>query len=293
MRLWLLILLASGAVLGASLAFVVLLPSGLLAAPREVAVIPVEGLISATPSASVLGLASSGDITRALREADRDPSVAAVVLRINSPGGTPAAVQEVVTELRRVQKPVIASLGDIAASGAYYIASQARRIYADNDTLTGSIGALWVFQNASSKHAEEGVNFTVIKSGAFKDLGADYRGLTEAEEAYIQQLVNEVTDRFVDAVAAGRRLNRSEVLPLADGRVYSGVAARGFKLVDEIGNFYDAVEGAARLAGVAPPAEAKEVVRRDSPLAPFLTQVRALTESQGSQVLLVPALALG
>lgn len=293
MRLWLLILVASGAVLGTSLAFAALLPSGLLAVPREVAVIPVEGVISSTPSASLLGLASSGDISRALREADRDPSVAAIVLRINSPGGTPAAVQEIVTEMKRVKKPVVASMGDLAASGAYYIASQARRIYADSDTLTGSIGAIWVFQNATGKHEKEGTNFTAIKSGSFKDVGADYRGLTEAERAYIQQLVNDVTGRFVDAVAAGRNLNRSEVLALADGRVYSGAAARGFKLVDEIGNFYDALDGAARLAGVPAPPEPKSLAGRESPLAPFLTQVRALAEVPGGQPLLVHASGLG
>lgn len=293
MRLWLLILLASGTVLGVSLAAVVFLPSGFLATSRDVAVIPVEGLISSTPSASVLGLASSGDIARTLREADRDPSVAAIVLRINSPGGTPAAVEEIVTELRRLHKPVVASLGDIAASGAYYIASQARRIYASNDTLTGSIGAIWVFQNSSGKYEKEGTNVTVIKSGPFKDVGADYRGITEAEQAYIQQMVNEVTDRFVDAVAAGRNLSRGAVFSLADGRVYSGVAAKGWKLVDEIGNFYDAVEGAARLAGVPAPAEPRTLGGQEFPRVPFLTQVRSLAETHGSPLLLVPALGLG
>lgn len=293
MRLWLLILLASGAVLGASVLFIALLPSGLLTAPRDVEVIPVEGLISATPSAPALGLASSGEVVRALREADRDPSVAAIVLRINSPGGTPGAVQEVVAEMRRVHKPVVASLGDMAASGAYYIASQARRIYASSDTITGSIGAIWVFENSSGKYAKEGTNVTVVKSGSFKDVGADYRGITEAEEAYIQQMVDDVTGRFVDAVASGRNLSRAEVRSLADGRVYSGAAAKGFRLVDEIGNLYDAVEGAARLAGVPAPVEPRAATARPSPLAPFLTQVRALAESQGNPLLLVPALGLG
>ncbi len=292
MRLWLLILLASGAVLGASVALALLLPPGLITAPRDVEVIPIEGLISATPSAPVLGIVSSGDVAKALRDADRDPSVAAIVLRVNSPGGTPGAVQEVVAELRRVHKPVVASLGDIAASGAYYIASQARKIYASNDTLTGSIGAIWVFQNSSGKYEKEGTNFTVVKSGPFKDVGADYRGITAAEEAYIQRMVDEVTDRFVDAVASGRNLGRAEVKSLADGRVFSGAAARGLKLVDEVGNLYDAVEGAARLAGVPAPAEPRAAAARPSPLAPFLTQVRALAEASGSQPLLVPALGL-
>lgn len=294
MRLWLAILLASGTALGLSVAAILLFPAGgLFVVPRDVVVIPIEGMVSATPSASALGLASSGEITRALREADRDPSVAAIVLRINSPGGTPAAVQEIATEVRRLHKPAVASLGDIAASGAYYIASQARRIYASSDTLTGSIGAIWVFQNATGKHEKEGTNFTAVKSGRFKDLGADYRGITEEEKAYIQRMVDDVTDRFVEAVASGRNLSPSEVRALADGRFLSGVAARESKLVDEIGTFYDAVEGAARLAGVPSPPEPRSLGGRPSPLAPLFGQVRAFVQTEGGQLLLVPSLGVG
>lgn len=291
MRLVLLIALVAGGGLALTLLLAVTLPAGLIGPPRFVAVVPVEGLIASGP-AGVPGLASSDEINRALREADRDPSVGAILLRVNSPGGTPAAVQEIVREMERVTKPVVVSMGDIAASGAYYVASRAQRVYASSDTLTGSIGAIWVLANASGKHAEEGVNFTVIKSGSFKDLGGDYRGPTEAEKAYLQQMVNELLDRFVDAVAEGRNLSRSEVLALADGRLYSGVAARGFRLVDELGNFYDALDGAARLAGLPLPAEPKRIQPGESSSAPFRTGVRTFAEAHANQPLLVPPLTL-
>jgi protease-4 len=219
---------------------------------NKVAVIYVQGIMITGNLPGGFGYATSEEISRSIQDAADDKNVKAIVLRINSPGGTPAAAQEIVSEVKKAQehKPVVVSMGDVAASAAYYISAPADHIIANPDTITGSIGVRMVFENRSEYYDEEGVDFYVAKSGDFKDMGANWRGLTDDEKQYSEELVLESYGRFIDEIASGRGLSRSEVKDMADGRIYTGSRAVELGLVDETGNLYDAIDVAAKLGGI-------------------------------------------
>ncbi|HEY3281723.1 MAG TPA: signal peptide peptidase SppA, partial [Armatimonadota bacterium] len=219
--------------------------------------IHVSGLITGGQSSGGLlsgAGAASEDLIKQLREAAKDDSIKAIVLRINSPGGTAAGSQEINQEVQRVRreshKKVYVSMGDVAASGGYYIASAADRIYANGSTLTGSIGVISSFPQAQGLMGKLGLGMKVMKSGRFKDSGSMFRPMSAEEEALFQKMVMGIYGQFVDAVSAGRKLPRDKVLALADGRVYTGVEAKKLGLVDELGNLQDTVLAAARAAGL-------------------------------------------
>ncbi len=220
----------------------------------KVAVIYLEGSMVADKSGDTAdaGSAFSSDVIKSMRKATDDPDVKAIVLRVNSPGGTPVAAEEIIYQINRSKekKPVIVSMGDMATSAAYYISATTDKIYANPDTFTGSIGVIWVFKNKTRYYNEEGINFYIAKSGNFKDVGADWRGLSESEKSYIQSIINESYDRFVCSVATGRNLSESKVRQIADGRVYTGTSAKQMGLVDELGGLYDAVNDAAQMGGI-------------------------------------------
>lgn len=217
----------------------------------KVAVIYVEGEM-VTDGSPGPGYSGAGDVVQQLRRAESDPAIKAIVLRINSPGGSPVAAQDIYSQLRRTTevKPVVASMSDMATSAAYYIASACDRIYAAPDSWTGSIGVIWPLQNSSARYEKEGISFYVAKSGSYKDIGADWRGLTDEEKAYVDGLVNETFDRFVNTVATSRHMPVEQVRSLADGRVFTGVKAKELGLIDEIGDLYDAIEAAAQLGDI-------------------------------------------
>jgi protease-4 len=217
----------------------------------KVAVIYVEGEM-VTDGAPGPGYSGAGDVVHQLREAEADPGIKAIVLRINSPGGSPVAAQDIHSQLLKTKKvkPVVVSMSDMATSAAYYISSACDKIYAAPDSWTGSIGVIWPLQNSSARYEKEGIAFYVAKSGEYKDIGADWRGLTDEEKAYVDSLVNETFDRFVDAVATGRNMSKAQVRSLADGRVFTGVHAKELGLIDEIGDLYDAIHAAAGLADI-------------------------------------------
>ena len=217
----------------------------------KVAVVEVEGIIGITGDS---GLDTDG-IVRTLGEYRDDPAVRAVVLRINSPGGVVAPAQEIfaaVRRLREAKKPVVASLGAVAASGGYYVAAAADRIYASPGTLTGSIGVVMQLANVEGLLKKIGVEYVVVKAGAFKDTGNFARPLTPEERRILQALLDDVYDQFIDAVADGRRLDPAAVRGFAEGRIYSGRQAYGLKMVDELGGLEDAIEAAAKMAGLPP-----------------------------------------
>jgi protease-4 len=216
----------------------------------SVAVIYVQGVMLTGSVPAGFGVVTSEDVTASLRAAEEDDSIRAIVLRVNSPGGSPAASQEIIREMKRIDKPIVVSMGDVAASAAYYISAPADKIFANPDTITGSIGVLWAFQNKTAFYEEEGIEHYIAKSGEFKDMGADWRGLSEREKAYADRTILEAYNRFINEVAQSRNLSRGEVKALADGRVYTGSKAKELGLVDELGNMYDAIDEAARLAGI-------------------------------------------
>jgi len=215
----------------------------------KVAVVEVEGVIGAD---SGRGLDTDG-IIRVLGEYRDDPAVRAVVLRINSPGGVVAPTQEIfnaVRRLREAKKPVVASLGSVAASGGYYVAVAADRIYASPGTLTGSIGVVMQLANLEGLLKKVGVEYVVVKAGAYKDVGNIARAMTPEERRILQALLDDVYDQFVTAVAEGRSLDPQVVRGFAEGRIYSGRQAQGLKMVDELGGLEEAIEAAAKMAGL-------------------------------------------
>lgn len=222
---------------------------GGLSAGRKVAVVEVDGIIG-------VGLDKGADadaIVKTLGEYRDNASVAAVVLRINSPGGVVGPTQEIFSAVERVRaagKPVVASLGAVAASGGYYVAVAANRIFASPGTLTGSIGVVMQLANVEGLLRKVGVDYVVIKSGAYKDIGNFARPMKPEERQVLQSLLDDVYGQFVSAVAERRGLERKAVLAFADGRIYSGQQARALKMVDEMGGLEDAIDAAAKLAGV-------------------------------------------
>jgi protease-4 len=221
---------------------VAVLEDGAFPGGARVAVVEVEGII-----------VNGDDLVRDLKDHADNPAVRAVVLRINSPGGVVGPTQEIfsaVQRVRRAGKPVVASLGAVAASGGYYIAAAADQIYANPGTLTGSIGVVMQLANLEGLLKKVGVDYVVVKSGAYKDIGNIARTMSPEERRILQALLDDVHGQFVRAVAEGRKLDRDAVLRFADGRVYSGQQAQALRMVDELGGLEDAVDAAAKLGGM-------------------------------------------
>ncbi|PKG33185.1 signal peptide peptidase SppA [Methanoregula sp.] len=213
---------------------------------RGVKIIRIEGTL-ATGAVSDKDSAGSEAIGSQLREAADDPLVEAIVLRVNSPGGTPSSAQEIIRDLdyAKSKKPVVVSMGDIATSAAYYISAHADRIYANPDTFTAGVGVIWEFSDVSSWMENEGYNLSVYKSGSKKDMGSTARSLTEDEQAYARKVVDDSFETFISDVTSQRAINRADI---EDGRVIRGAEAIKMNLVDELGNLNDAIEGAKRIA---------------------------------------------
>jgi len=223
--------------------------------PR-VAVVELEGVIL-----------DVDDLIKDLKSYRDNPQVRAVVIRINSPGGVVAPSQELhdaLVRLRQGGKPVVASLGSVAASGGYYVAVAADRIYANPGTLTGSIGVIMQMANFEQLMKKVGVDYVVVKAGTFKDVGNPGRPMTPEERRVLQALLDDVHGQFIGAVAEGRKLDRAQVTQFADGRIFSGTQAKALQMIDELGGLEDAVNGAAQLAGIRVPPKVIPPKRRIS-----------------------------
>ncbi|OFX16910.1 MAG: hypothetical protein A2Z18_01655 [Armatimonadetes bacterium RBG_16_58_9] len=223
---------------------------------EHVALIRINGLITAGSSGSSLfdgNVSGSEDVVEQLEKARESSSVKAVVIRINSPGGSPAGSEEIYRAIRRVRnsgKVVYASMGDVAASGGYYIAAPCNKIYSDASTITGSIGVIFETADLSSLFKKIGMNPETIKSGKYKDIGSPNRPLTSEERKLLQGIVDDTYATFVRAVSDGRKMSIVDVKKIADGRVFTGAQARKIKLVDEIGGQYETVRAAAVAGGI-------------------------------------------
>ncbi len=187
-----------------------------------------------------------------LKRLKEAPWVKAIVVRIDSPGGAVAPTQEIFDELQKTKKnkPLIASMGGMATSGGYYIATACEKIVANPGTLTGSIGVIMQLNNVEELMKKIGVKGYNIKSGANKDIGSPFQPLSPEGREILQSLVDNVYSQFVSAVAKGRGMNEAQVRKLADGRVYSGAQAKELGLVDQFGTLDDAIEFAAKRVGL-------------------------------------------
>lgn len=221
--------------------FVVKDGGGDLTARDKLALVRIEGVIT-----------ESEDIVRQIKKYREDSSIKGIVLRIDSPGGAVGPSQEIYKEVLKTTevKKVVASMGGLAASGGYYIASAANRIFANPGTITGSIGVIMAFSNFEELMKKLGLKTTVIKSGKFKDVGSPVREVTEEERKILQNVSDDIHGQFIEAVAKGRNLKIESVKELADGRIFSGRQAKESGLIDELGTLEDAISYATKLAGI-------------------------------------------
>ena len=203
-----------------------------------------------------------------IKEYGKDSAIKAIILRIDSPGGAVAPSQEIYSEVKKAaaKKKVVVSMGSIAASGGYYIASPATRIIANPGTLTGSIGVIMEIPNIEGLMNKIGIRTEVIKSGKNKDIGSMFRTMKKEERALLQGLMDNVHEQFIRAVAEGRKKKIEDVRAIADGRVFTGEQALSYGLVDELGTLEDATRVAAKLAGIR---EEPEVVSKKDKISIF------------------------
>ena len=227
----------------------------------KVAVIDVTGTISRPET-----------IVDQIHQYRDDQGVKAIVLRINSPGGSVAPVQEIYSELKKLEKPIVASMSSTAASGGYYIAAIADEILANPGTLTGSIGVIMQFTKLKGLYEKIGLEQQVVKSGKFKDTGSPVRNLTDEERELLQATLDDVHNQFIDAVFEGRQahLTREDIVALADGRIFSGQQALEHKLVDQLGNLTDAIDRAGELGGISGKPKVVRTKRKPSMLERLL-----------------------
>lgn len=192
------------------------------------------------------------DVVSDLEKARKNKDVKAVVVRVDSPGGSVGASQEIYRTIKNLdkKKPVVVSMGDIAASGGYYISAAARKIYANEGTVTGSLGVRMEHVDAKGLFELMRLKPETLKSGKYKDIGSALRALTPEERRILEDFLAELHDQFKADIAAGRGLEPGFVDKIADGRIYSGQKAVELGLVDAIGGIIEATKEAAGLAGI-------------------------------------------
>jgi protease-4 len=209
----------------------------------KIAVVEIEGVIL-DPQPTVRDLKKFGD----------DNSIKAIIVHLNTPGGSAAASEEIYKEVRRIRdekkKRIVADIAIVGASGGYYVASGTNKIFANDASVVGSIGAIMDWYNYGDLVRWAKLKEEVIKSGEFKDTGDPMRELTPAERAYLQGMVNNMKDQFVAAIASGRGLKVEDITPLADGRVWTGQQALALKLIDQVGDFEAVLKDTANAVGI-------------------------------------------
>ena len=215
--------------------------SGRFAFGDKIAIVEIRGVI-----------AQSSGIIEEIHQYLEDDGVKAIILRIDSPGGGVGPSQEIHREIVKVKekKKIVTSMGSVAASGGYYIACASDLIVANPGTITGSIGVLMEFTNIEELFKKIGIKGVVLKSGEHKDIGSPFREMAPEEKRIIQEVIDNVHQQFIKAVAEGRKMDRWKVTQIADGRILTGEQAKELGLVDQIGNLHDAIDATAKLVGI-------------------------------------------
>lgn len=234
---------------------------------NSIALIRIEGVIL-----------DSHEVIQQIEHFADDSAIQAIVVRIDSPGGAVVPSQEIYAALKRVrddgEKTVVTSMGNMAASGGYYIASASNMILANPGTITGSIGVIMELTNVEKLLDKVGIESLVVKSGLHKDLASPFRPLSEDSRAILQHVMDDVHDQFIHAVAEGRDMEVEQVHALADGRIFTGRQALAVDLVDRLGTLQDAIQLAADLAGITEEPTVIEVEPRFSLQDLIRNQVR-------------------
>jgi protease-4 len=209
----------------------------------KIAVVEIKGIII-----------DSKRVLENLKRFAEDRNIKGIILRIDSPGGAVAPSQEIYSEVRNIQKAgeksIVASFGNVAASGGYYVAAATERIVSNPGTITGSIGVIMEMSNIEKLLEKVGIESYVIKSGKFKDIGSPTRPMTEDERIVIQNVLDDVYMQFIEDVAKARGMELEKVRQIANGSIFSGRQALGLGLVDQLGSFQDAVDLTKELAGI-------------------------------------------
>ncbi len=217
------------------LIFLLSIVRGLVGRPsgERIGVVEIEGIIS-----------ESKQITEDIIRFKEDDDIKGVILRINSPGGSVGPTQEIYREVIKLKekKKVFVSMGSVCASGGYYVAAAGDRVYANPSTITGSIGVIMQSVILADLMKKIGIQSNTIKAGDLKDAGTPFRAMTREERAYLDNVVKNIHEQFIKDVAASRAMEPRKARKLADGRIYTGLQAKEFGLVDNIGNFYDTVD---------------------------------------------------
>ena len=254
---------------------------------EKVGVIPIEGIIS-----------DAGDIIDQINAFADNNGIRAVVLRIDTPGGSVAPSQEIYQAVRELhkKKKVVVSMGAVAASGGYLIAVAADRIVANPGTITGSISAVMHYANVEELLKKVGVRSSAIKSGKFKDIGSPVREMTAEERSLIQGIVDDIYDQFVRTVSENRKIPLSKIIQLSDGRIFTGRQAKELGLIDDLGGLQDAILLAGRLSGMKEKPEIVHAMKKKTTLWKYLMENmtsavseelrRNSAELQGAQYLL-------
>jgi protease IV len=252
---------------------------------KKVLVVHVRGFISDTPKSSMLASRPSmlQEIVSQLKLAEEDDDIEALILQINTPGGSTTASDILYEEILRLkgksQKKIVAALMDVAASGGYYVALPADFILAHPTTVTGSVGVLFMKPKITGFMGKMGLDVEISKSGANKDMGSPFRDATEEEGRIMQTLIDELGGRFVQLVAKHRKLNQAAMAQISTGRVYLAREALEAGLVDQVGYLQDAITKAKNLAGL--PEDAKVVVYRRTEYPDDNLYNTALSEQPG------------
>lgn len=233
----------------------ILIPLILIPRPAadKIAVISLSGTITTGDSSLFSGSTITPDLVRNyLTRAENDKAVKAIVFHIDSPGGEIAPCQEILWEIERVKetKVIVVSMGGQAASGGYYISTQAHKIVALPTTQTGSIGVIYSVINVEELLEKLGIQIEIFKGGKYKDMYWGFRELTSEEKEIMQEMIDEYYEQFIDVVAEGRVLSEEDVRDLATGQIYTGTQAKELGLVDELGDLDTAINLALELAGI-------------------------------------------
>jgi len=211
-------------------------------AQNRIGVIDVTGIIS-----------GSQHIVNQVKKFRQDKRIRGIVLRIDSPGGSVGPSQEIYDEVLKTResgKTIYASMGAMAASGGYYIASAAEKIFANPGTLTGSIGVIMAFTNAKGLMEKIGLQPKIIKAGKYKDIGSPARDMTKKERNLLQSVVDDVHQQFIEAIASERGISIEEVTTIADGRIFTGRQAHALNLVDELGGLQATIDQLSDKVGI-------------------------------------------
>ncbi|HOP64665.1 MAG TPA: signal peptide peptidase SppA [Spirochaetota bacterium] len=255
-----------------------------------IGIVRVEGPIELSSRPGPFGMPEGAEaVVKRLDSLEKDSNIRAVVLRINSPGGTVAATQEIYEKIMKLRKkniPVVASMGDLAASGGYYVAAACNHIVANYGTVTGSIGVIAYSPNLRRLFDKFGIKMNVIKSGKYKDILASHRDMSRDERVLLQELIDSSYGKFVKDVAVGRNMSELDIMKVADGRIMSGITALENKLVDQMGTFEDAIAKARELAGLDEDSPVYE--EKTSPFNEFFGTLNSILRGSslpGSEVL--------